>query len=364
MPTTVDTPSTANGSTPRDSRGWDGKLRVTRNAVLTNPEALSDPDYSNEDAPPVAQIEADEDLLEGYELDTDNIDLVHCRISSIPAIQLERFTEVEKLCLRQNQISEIEFPDSLGVALRDLDLYDNLISHIKGLEKLENLTSLDLSFNKIKHIKHIDHLKKLKDLYLVQNKIQKIEGLDGLDEVRNLELAANRIREIENLESLKGLEELWLGKNKITELQNLSPLTNLKILSIQSNRLPEIKGLSSLVSLEELYISHNALTAISNLEDNHALRVLDISNNQISHLAGLKQLTNLEELWASSNELASFEEVESELADKKGLNTVYFEGNPLQLKSPVVYRNKIRLALPQVQQIDASRSIPFMPSWL
>ena len=60
MPTTVDTPSTANGSTPRDSRGWDGKLRVTRNAVLTNPEALSDPDYSNEDAPPVAQIEADE----------------------------------------------------------------------------------------------------------------------------------------------------------------------------------------------------------------------------------------------------------------------------------------------------------------
>jgi hypothetical protein len=45
---------------PRDSHGWDGKLRVDRRAVLTNPEALSDPDYTDEDAPPVYQIEADE----------------------------------------------------------------------------------------------------------------------------------------------------------------------------------------------------------------------------------------------------------------------------------------------------------------
>jgi hypothetical protein len=75
---------------PRDSRGWDGKLRVDRRAVLTNPEALSDPDYSDGDAPPINQIEADEgsyacfkrvenvgtnylfeDLLEEYEPDAD-----------------------------------------------------------------------------------------------------------------------------------------------------------------------------------------------------------------------------------------------------------------------------------------------------
>ena len=33
---------------------------------------------------------------------------------------------------------------------------------------------------------------------------------------------------------------------------------------------------------------------------------------------------------------------------------MYFEGNPLQTKNAVLYRNKVRLALPQVQQIDAS----------
>ena len=82
--------------------------------------------------------------------------------------------------------------------------------------------------------------------------------------------------------------------------------------------------------------------------------MLDITNNRIERLSGLKHLENLEELWASNNELSSFEEVEEELGDKKKLSTVYFEGNRLQLENRVTYRNKIRLALPQIQQIDAS----------
>lgn len=140
--------------------------------------------------------------------------------------------------------------------------------------------------------------------------------------------------------------------------QNMSHLKNLKILSIQSNRLTQISGISELPNLEELYISHNALTEISNLDNNVGLRVLDISNNQIRNLNNLGRLKRLEELWASSNLMQSFEEVERELADKKNLNTVYFEMNPLQLKNPALYRNKVRLALPQIQQIDASMPIP------
>ena len=54
------TPSKAH--TPHSKSGWDGKLRVNKQAVLANPEALSDPEYSDEDAPPVDQIEADEGM--------------------------------------------------------------------------------------------------------------------------------------------------------------------------------------------------------------------------------------------------------------------------------------------------------------
>lgn len=46
----------------KDSKGWDGKLRVGPQATITNPEAIEDPDYSDEDAPPVEEIEADEGM--------------------------------------------------------------------------------------------------------------------------------------------------------------------------------------------------------------------------------------------------------------------------------------------------------------
>lgn len=347
--------SISQSSTLRNSEGWDGKLRIqNKSAVLANPEALSDPDYSDPDAPPVEQIDADEDLLDDYPLDTEDIDLVHCRVSSVPALRLQRFSNVVRLCLRQNAISSVVLPPELNETLEEIDLYDNLISHIKGFESLKKLTSLDLSFNKIKHIKNVNHLTTLKEIYFVQNKISKIENLEGLENVTMIELAANRLRDIENLEPLKMLEELWLGKNKITEIRNLDSLSCLRLLDLKSNRLTSISGLDSLTNLEELYVSHNAITAINGLDKNSKLRVLDISNNRIAHLENISHLSHLEELWASSNQIFDFNEVERELADKKELETVYFEANPLQLNGPAVYRNKVRLALPQVKQIDAS----------
>lgn len=86
-PSVSTTTTTNNGL--QDSKGWDGKLRVERRALVTNAEILSDPEYSDEDAPPVMQIAADEgscllvfnftflltgmciDLLEDYEPDSD-----------------------------------------------------------------------------------------------------------------------------------------------------------------------------------------------------------------------------------------------------------------------------------------------------
>ncbi|RZA10622.1 MAG: hypothetical protein EOP10_34450, partial [Proteobacteria bacterium] len=47
-------------------------------------------------------------------------------------------------------------------------------------------------------------------------------------------------------------------------------------------------------------------------------------------------------------------EVERILKDKEKLEEVYFEGNPLQRSNPVLYRNKVRLALPQITKIDAA----------
>ncbi|KAI2614888.1 protein phosphatases PP1 regulatory subunit sds22 [Hypoxylon sp. NC1633] len=339
----------------RDSKGWDGKLRVERTAVIQNPEALSDPDYSDDEHVVQGQeIGADEDLLDDEDPDADDISLIHSRVASIPALRLDRFQKVARLCLRQNLVEHIEGLSSLGSTLEELDLYDNLISHIRGLDDLVKLTTLDLSFNKIKHIKHIDHLTELTDLFFVSNKISSIDGLSTLTKLRQLELGSNRIREIKNLDSLKNLEDLWLAKNKITELSGLTGLPKLRLLSIQSNRIKDLSPLREVPTLEELYISHNALESLEGLDGNPNLTIIDISNNAVKSLKGVGSLKNIKEVWASYNQISDIADIERELGDKKNLTTVYFEGNPVQLRQPALYRNKVRLALPQVQQIDAT----------
>jgi protein phosphatase 1 regulatory subunit 7 len=84
---------------PRDSKGWDGKLRVEKKVVVDGIDQDADPqsdaEESEDDGPPPEQLEADEDLLDDVPVDEEEIDLVHCKISSIPALGLERFTKLK-----------------------------------------------------------------------------------------------------------------------------------------------------------------------------------------------------------------------------------------------------------------------------
>lgn len=52
------------GPVLRDSKGWDGKLRIPKSTLLQNPEALSDPEYSDdENVLPGEEVAADEGEL-------------------------------------------------------------------------------------------------------------------------------------------------------------------------------------------------------------------------------------------------------------------------------------------------------------
>jgi protein phosphatase 1 regulatory subunit 7 len=88
-----------------------------------------------------------------------------------------------------------------------LELYDNKIVKIEGLEALVNLmylfcgdcSVLDISFNNIKRIENIAHLTQLRKLFLLSNKIQIIENLQ-FPHLTLLELGANKISKVENLD--------------------------------------------------------------------------------------------------------------------------------------------------------------------
>jgi protein phosphatase 1 regulatory subunit 7 len=56
----------------------------------------------------------------------------------------------------------------------------------------------------------------------------------------------------------------------------------------------------------------------------------------------------------NGNKIPDLRELEPQLAGIAALETLYLEANPCQKNDMMGYRRKIMLALPQLQQIDAT----------
>lgn len=339
---------------------------MTEDKVESHSEFEQETDAEVEETQPTLQgviipdehpdlIDADADLTRDIDSDEEILELIHLKIRSMHDLDLGKFKNLKVLTLRQNLLDSIGEIKKVSNDLEEFDVYDNRIKHISAnLNDKTNLVNLDLSFNKIRNIKNIENLVKLKNLYFVQNRIDEIRNLENFIELINLELGGNNISKIENLDTLLNLQQLWLGKNRIPRLENLNKLTNLKILSIQSNRIRKIEGLENLVNLEEIYLSHNGIEKIEGFENNSKLTTIDLTSNKISKIENLSHLKNLTDLWFSYNKIELFQEIEAELKDLPELDTVYFEGNPVQLNNQTSYRRKLIMFLPQVNKIDAT----------
>ncbi|KAF8899939.1 hypothetical protein CPB84DRAFT_1779760 [Gymnopilus junonius] len=331
-----------------DSSASQNKPKSTAVARVVLPTADVDTD---EEPPEDGEEETDDgDFLADFPDDTEDLELVHARIGSLTGLRLARFAEhLKKLCLRQNFISQLD-PEIFHqlTKLEELDLYDNKVKDLEdALDKLSNLTILDLSFNLLRSVPdRLEFLPSLQTVYFVQNKISKITGLGHL--------GGNRIRKIENLDSLVNLEELWLGKNKIAKLEGLQNLKKLKTLSLQSNRITKIEGLEELGELDQLYLSHNGIERLEGLGNNLNLSTLDVGSNFIPAIENLSHLKNIEELWMNGNKIPDLTALEPQLKALPNLTTLYLEANPCQTNDRSGYRRKIQIALPQLQQIDAT----------
>lgn len=82
-----------------------------------------------------------EELMSTFANDETDIDLTHLRLTSTKHLELPRFRDsLQRLGLRQNEIGTMRSKDlSPLVHLKELDLYDNRIEHISGLEHCKNL---------------------------------------------------------------------------------------------------------------------------------------------------------------------------------------------------------------------------------
>ncbi|KAJ3032195.1 UNVERIFIED_CONTAM: hypothetical protein HDU68_000034 [Siphonaria sp. JEL0065] len=216
---------------------------------------------------------------------------------------------------------ELEQIKDLPSTLRRLDISDNLLaSGSVDFTTATNLTWLDLK----------------------QNKLSTLAGLETLKAIQILNLGANKLQSIASIASFgANLKALIINNNFLTTLPDLSPLTNLNTLVLSHNNLTSLpKPFPRLPQLKKLSISNNQLTEYPTFTiPPPPIQELRLSHNQIKSLPiknpksySTYAISGLKTLDLGSNSLESLENLTASLAILAGTDTIVnlnLKGNPV-----------------------------------
>lgn len=298
------------------------------------------------------------------------------KVNWAEVVDLTRFIAAD------NEIDSIDanvFPDKSIEELNDeedsqgnqfgglelLDLHGNALSTIPiGLRRLERLTTLNLSHNRLDNsvFDVIPQIELLKELRLGDNAISGHLPLAvaELPYLEVLELQGNRLLGLpEALRGLVNLRVLNVSSNQLTDLpmealqqvplQELDASNNaligslfplgtsvehrtLRSLNVANNSLAALTFMeqSDLPLLQTLNITNNHLTALQSLRGCPGLITLAAGENKISEIPdGFAELSRLRHVNFSSNDLRK---LPSDIANMESVDSLVLAANPLQIK--------------------------------
>jgi hypothetical protein len=251
---------------------------------------------------------------------------------SLENLSLTNFTFESRLI---NNLAMLKRLEILECSIRDSNLIkfnrnleclivddNNLIElNLKTfLYQLENLKELTMSGYEWKKFDPniLKDLKNLESCFLSRNETNVIVGeFPNLENLITLDLTFNDISHLNQMVffNLKSIKYLQLGCNKFADLQPgiFDSLTNLEELALNSNHLKKIRrGLFySLVNLRSLFLYENDLVELDSdvFENLIQLKTLSLENNKLTELELriFSQLDQLEFLNLKNNLLTSFD---------------------------------------------------------
>ena len=212
--------------------------------------------------------------------------------------------------------------------LETIDLHGNQIKSLPlGLRRLQNLTSLNLSKNRLDGdvFSVLSEIKSLKELRLAENHLQGTLD-DQLFELNILEILDVRSCGISaistKLQHLGALRTLNLAGNQLENLPfetlSLLPLIDL---DVSHNRLGGClmpSKIDKLPHLKSLDVSFNSLTSLCDGKlETPSLRFLHVAENRLQQLPDLSSCTELITMTASGNQIGSIPEGLSSLQSLK-----------------------------------------------
>ncbi len=143
---------------------------------------------------------------------------------------------------------------------RIIGIFKNDIIYLNN-HNIRKITDLDVINDKLENVKELD---------LSNNQISDLKGIENFPHIRVLKFNNNKIEKIEGVASLKSLEKLFLRNNKIKEIKNLKEFSSLKYLDLSNNpmitKIPE--DLNKLPRLETVKLWNCNINKFSKSTEN------------------------------------------------------------------------------------------------
>ena len=264
--------------------------------------------------------------------------MVHNNLNGVVSTNKKDVINVESLSqaaqkyiykeLNNNLIDNKYIKKSVLEAVRVIDLSNQNLTQIQGLDVFPNLNDLNISNNKITDISNLSTLKNLNFIDFSGNK--DITGWKNLTNVYSITARNCNIKDLSGIENIKELTYLDLSENKeLVNLQLINQVTNLDSLVLENCDLNDISFLnnqniitldisdnknisnysvlfSNCTNIQELKIKNNGITDISklNLSDLN-LYGLDLSYN--TGLSNFDKLPKVSKLVLSNCNLGNVE---------------------------------------------------------
>jgi len=157
------------------------------------------------------------------------------------------------------------FPNLSHIEIRNHRLQQPL----EWLSQLTQLTSLDLSNNELSSLSGLEYLSNLSSLSLSDNKLSSLEGLGQLSNLSSLSLRNNQLSSLEGLGQLSNLSSLYLDNNEFTHLPDeLFNLAKLERLDVDDNPItsPPVEQLELRRGSVNLFRTRNYLYQLQEAE--------------------------------------------------------------------------------------------------
>jgi len=200
-----------------------------------------------------------------------------------------------------------------------------------------------------------ENLWRVAHINLWNNDVVSIVGLEKYPNLMRLTLRSNDIKTLSGIQAAPNLRWVDASDNDLRDLAGMSSLNSLEWLDLHNNDLPNLRGLSWCPRLTYLNLWHNDLKDLSGIETLPSLRHVNLSSNDLTHVKGLAHCKALEEVNLAENDLTDLPSVLA-LATCPRLRVLNLSGNKYNGKQAKQIQEHFRTHLPGCRlTIDGGR---------